>query len=131
SRLARLIEYNYRGENSYSPYDFLDDLRHSIWSELRRNEDISVYRRNLQRAYVERMNFLMTEELPNVSAQFRQFMGMTSVNVSQSDIRPMVREQLELLKTEVRRASRNANDRSTRIHLSDIERRIDHILDPS
>ena len=131
SRLARLIEYNYRGADTYSPYEFLDDLRHSIWSELRRNEPISVYRRNLQRAYVERLNFLMTEELPNISAQFRQFMGMTSVNVNQSDIRPMVREQLELLKTEVRRSSRNAVERSTRVHLADIERRIDNILDPS
>jgi hypothetical protein len=130
SRLARLIEYNYRGANTYSPYDFLDDLRHSIWGELRRNEDISVYRRNLQRAYVERMSFLMNEELPNTSAQFRQFMGVTSINVSQSDIRPLVREQLELLKTEVRRALRNTADRSTRIHLSDIEHRIDHILEP-
>lgn len=131
SRLARLIEYNYRGADAYSPYEFLDDLRHSIWSELRRNEPISVYRRNLQRAYVERLNFLMTEELPDMSAQFRQSMGMTSVNINQSDIRPMVREQLELLKTEVRRSSRNATERSTLVHLADIERRIDSILDPS
>ena len=131
SRLARLIEYNYRVADTYSPYEFLDDLRHSIWSELRRNEPISVYRRNLQRAYVERMIFLMAEELPNMSSQFRQFMGMTSVNVNQSDIRPMAREQLELLKTEVKRSSRNAAERSTRVHLADIERRIDNILDPS
>lgn len=130
SRLARLIEYQYRGADTYSPFEFMDDLRGDIWQELGGRASISVYRRNLQRAYVERMEHLMTEELPGISAQARRFMGMTSVNVSQSDIRPIAREQLELLQRDVNRAKGNAPDRSTRIHLNDIERRIDSILNP-
>lgn len=129
SRLARLIEYQYRGVDTYSPFEFMDDLREHIFGTLSRNSTLSVYQRNLQRAYVERMEFLMTEELPNVSALFRQFMGMTSVNVSQSDIRPIVREQLETLHTTV--SNSGSNDRLTRIHLNDLERRIDNILNPN
>ncbi|TVQ66931.1 MAG: DUF5117 domain-containing protein [Balneolaceae bacterium] len=128
SRLARLIEYDHRGADTYSPFDFMDELRGHLWSELRGNSAISVYRRNLQRAYVERMEFMMTQELPSISAQARQFMGMTSVNVSQSDIRPIVREQLEILKRDLSR--NNSRDRATRIHLADLERRIDNILNP-
>jgi len=105
-----------------------DELRGHLWSELRGNSAISVYRRNLQRAYVERMEYLMTQELPSISAQARRFMGMTSVNVSQSDIRPIVREQLEILKRDLSR--NNSRDRATRIHLADLERRIDNILNP-
>lgn len=125
SRIARLIEYQNRSVDTYSPFEFLDDLRGTIFSNL---ASTSVYQRNLQRAYVERMEYLMTGELPSVSAQFRQFLGMTQVNVSQSDIRPMVREQLETLLTQVRRS--NSRDRATRIHNADLEQRIDDILNP-
>ena len=128
SRIARLIEYQQRAEDTYSPFDFLDDLRGTIFSTLGSNTSTSVYQRNLQRAYVERMDYLMSEELPSVSAQFRQFLGMTQVNVSQSDIRPMVREQLETLLADVQRS--NSSDRATRIHLADLEERIDNVLNP-
>ncbi|MCC5941479.1 MAG: zinc-dependent metalloprotease [Balneolaceae bacterium] len=130
SRLARLIEYEIRGEDTYSPFEFMDELRNTIWSELSSNSEISVYRRNLQRAYVERMESLMTDDLSGIPAQFRQFLGITNVNVSQSDIRPIVREQLELLHRDVKSTASSVNDRSTRIHLNDLDRRIDDILNP-
>ncbi len=129
SRLARLIEYQYRGVDTYSPFEFLDDLRGTIFSNLGSNSSLSVYQRNLQRAYVERMEYLMTEELPSLPAQFRRFLGMTQISVSQSDIRPMVREQLETLQTEVSRS--NSRDRATRIHLADLDQRIENILNPN
>jgi len=129
-RIARLIEYDQRAEDTYTPFEFMDDLRGTVWSELRNNSSIDVYRRNLQRAYIERMEFLMTEELPSVPAAFRQFLGITSINVSQSDIRPIVREQLETLLRDVRSTRSQVNDRATRVHLADAESRIDNILNP-
>lgn len=128
SRIARLIEYQNRETDTYTPFEFLDDLRGTIFSNLGSRRTTSVYQRNLQRAYVERMEYLMTGELPSVSAQFRRFLGMTQVNVSQSDIRPMVREQLETLLRDIERSS--SSDRATQIHLSDLELRIDDILNP-
>jgi len=130
-RIARLIEYDNRlDEDVYTPYEFMDDVRGTIWTELDRNREISVYRRNLQRAYIERMEYLMTEELPNVPAAFRQFAGFTSIDVSQSDIRPIVREQLEILQRDINSSRNNVSNRATRIHLADAERRIDNILNP-
>jgi len=115
-RISRLIEYENRlGGDVYSPYEFMDDVRAAIWTELQRNNSISVYRRNLQRAYVERMESLMTGGTPNVR---------------QSDIRPIVRDQLEQLLADVQRSKTRVSDRATRVHLSDIERRIDDILNP-
>ncbi|NBC26438.1 MAG: DUF5117 domain-containing protein [Bacteroidetes bacterium] len=130
-RIARLIEYEYRADDVYSPYEFMDDVRTSVWSELSDGSEINVYRRNLQRAFVERMEYLMTNELPSIPAAFRQRIGWTQVNVSQSDIRPMVREQLVTLQQNVNRAVSRTNDRATRVHLNDIDRRIEQILDPS
>lgn len=129
-RLARLIEFERRATGTYSAFEFMDDLRASIFSELRTNRAVDVHRRNLQRAYVERMEFLMTQELPNVPVAARGFLGFTPVNVSQSDIRPIAREQLEALKVDVARAKTRTSDRATRVHLNDLERRIDKILDP-
>ena len=130
-RLARLIEYDIRSDISYSPYEFMDDVRASVWSELSDGSAINVYRRNLQRAYIERLEELMTEELPSIPARFRQQIGWTQVNVSQSDIRPMVREQLENLQADAQRAAARTNDRATVVHLNDVDRRIENILDPS
>ena len=130
-RLARLIEYDIRSDISYSPYEFMDDVRASVWSELNDGSDISVYRRNLQRAYLERLEELMTEELPSIPARFRERIGWTQVNVSQSDIRPMVREQLENLQADAQRAVNRTSDRATVVHLKDVDRRIENILDPS
>jgi hypothetical protein len=129
-RLARLIEYERRKEGAYSPFEMMDDVREVLWNELQGNRIIDVHRRNLQRAYIERMEHLMTEELPNVPSAFREFAGWTQVNVSQSDIRPIVREQLETLLVDVQTTQNNVNDRATRAHLNDVERRIDTILDP-
>lgn len=130
-RLARLIEYDTRSDISYSPFEFMDDVRASVWSELNDGSAISVYRRNLQRAYLERLEELMTEELPTIPARFRERIGWTQVNVSQSDIRPMVREQLEDLQADAQRAVSRTSDRATVVHLKDVDRRIEDILDPS
>jgi hypothetical protein len=126
--LGRLIEWDARsGEDTYTPFELMDDLRHAIWSEIDSNTpEIDVFRRNLQRGYIERMEYLMTEE-PSVSAQFSQFFSI-NVDVSQSDIRPIVREQLETLEDDVAQAISRANDRATRTHLVDVEQRIDNVL---
>ncbi len=129
-RLARLIEYERRKDGTYSPFEMMDDFRDVIWNELQGNRAIDVHRRNLQRAYIERLEHLMTEELPNVSASFREFLGWTQVNVSQSDIRPIVRDQLETLLADVQSTRNSVSDRATRVHLNDVERRIEAILEP-
>ena len=131
-RIARLIEYENRFDGDvYTTFDMMDDVRAAIWTELRNNSSISVYRRNLQRAYVDRMDYLMSGDLPSVSGQFRQFLGWSISDIGQTDIRPIVREQLEQLMADVQRSKNQVSDRATRVHLNDIERRIDHILNPN
>lgn len=130
-RLARLIEFDARyDEDTYDAFEMMDDVRNGIWTELSRNAAIDVHRRNLQRAYLERMQYLMTEELPDIPERFKEFIGWTDVDVSQSDIRPIVREQLELLQQDVQNTRSRVSDRATRAHLADVESRIDKILNP-
>lgn len=130
-RIARLIEFDARySEDTYDAFEMMDDVRHGIWTELDDNSTIGVHRRNLQRAYIERMEYLMTEELPDIPDAFKEFIGWTEVDVSQSDIRPVVRNQLEILLEDVRQTQNRVRDRATQVHLADIENRIEKVLDP-
>jgi hypothetical protein len=128
-RMQRLIEGEARlGDEAYGLGEMLGDLRGHVWSELASGRTIGVYRRNLQRGYLERMEYLMTEEPAAPPTEFRSF--ITTVNVPQSDIRPFVRGELVTLEHEIQRALNRSLDTTTRLHLQDAVVRIDHILNP-
>lgn len=117
------------GGDAYGLGEMLTDLRESVWRELGRGASIDPYRRNLQRGYLERMHWLMTEEPPAPPAFFAAF--ATRVDVSQSDIRPFVRGELNVLKGQIQSALRRNLDTATEYHLVDAVVRIDRILDPN
>ena len=129
--IARMIEAEAMlGDETYTPLEMLTDLRQGLWSELGRGDAIGPFRRNLQRGYLERLEYLMTEEVTPPPPQFLQFIAFTPVDVSQSDIRAYVRGELTALRQQVRSAIPRTRDRATRLHLEDALVRIDHILDP-
>ena len=128
-RMQRLAEMEVHDEDAYPLSGFLDDLKAGVWTELREARPIDPYRRALQRAHVERLEWLLTEEpgsLPN-----SPFLWRTPVDVSQSDIRPLVRAQLGEIRSEAGRWARLTSDRMTRIHLEDIVARVDDVLEGS
>ena len=118
------------GAGVYAPEKMLEDLRQGIWSELQQRTAIDVYRRGLQRGYLEQLESLMTEEVTPPPAAARSFMGYTPVNVEQSDLRAYVRGELESLKRDVKKARPRTRDRLTQLHLEDVLVRIDNILNP-
>lgn len=129
-RLARLIEAEaLEGSSAYTIVNLFTDLHNGIWSELRSGQAIDVYRRNLQRAYLERMEYLLTKEQTPVPAQFRAFVSRTSIDVSQSDIRPMVRADLKQLRKELKTALKKSSDTMTRNHIDDALQRVVKLLD--
>lgn len=123
-RLGRMIENEtLNGKEAYTLTEMMNDLRSGIFSELRSGKKIDTYRRNLQRAYVDRLEYLLTEEQSGRR-------NATSVNVSQSDIRAIARAELNTLKRSVRSAIGRTGDALSRYHLQDLMERIDLILDP-
>ena len=130
-RLARLIENEaINGDQAYTLIELMDDVRNGIWTELKQGGKIDVYRRNLQRAHLDRLEFLMTEEQSEIPAAFRRFMMKTAVEVSQSDIRSVARAELNELKKQIRSAIARTSDKMSKYHLEDAIARIDLILDP-
>lgn len=130
-RMQRMSENETtNGENAYGLLEMMQDLRKGIFSELTSGKSIDTYRRNLQRGYIDRMAFLMTNEQKPIPAQFRRFSSRTNVEVSQSDIRAITRAELETLERTIKTGLARSSDTMTKIHLNDLLQRIDTILNP-
>lgn len=122
TRMMRMIDNEtLNGNEAYTLMSMMADLRNGIWTELRTGKNIDTYRRNLQRAHVERLATLME------SKDVRGRRG--TVTVKQSDIIPVVRGELNRIKRMAQNASGRGNT-ITRYHLQDIVERIDAILEP-
>lgn len=130
-RMSRLIEAEAtEGTKTYTLPNMLAELRGGIWKEVATSQKPDLYRRNLQRGYLERMEYLMTQETPAVPAALAASTGATRVNVAQSDIRPLVRGELTALQRSIRTSLAKTTDTITKYHLQDALVRIDRILNP-
>ena len=130
-RMARLIEnQTMNGSKAYTLISMMSDLRRGVWTELYSRRSIDTYRRNLQRAHIDRLEYLMTVKSQRRAPNFGRYIKQTRVNVSQSDIKPIVRGELKRLKRDIRSAIGTAPNSLTRYHLQDASDRIDAILDP-
>jgi hypothetical protein len=115
-RLNRMAELEATRSASevYAVDDMMTDLRKGVWSELGNNRvSIEMYRRNLQRAYLD----VMEVQLPGL------FIRTSSEGAA------MIRGHLRALKRDVDRAISRAVDNPTRYHLEDVSERIRDILD--
>lgn len=129
-KMARMIENeSLNGNNAYTLTEMMRDLRNGIWSELNTGINIDTYRRNLQRAYIDRLEYLMTAETPKSPSSNSSYNKFTPVNTSQSDIRAVVRAELNTLKRLIN-SRLGGRDSMSRIHLKDAVERINIILDP-
>ncbi|WP_026302712.1 zinc-dependent metalloprotease [Psychroflexus tropicus] len=129
-RMARMMENEELNDDAYSMVEMMEDLRTGLFSELRRGEEISRIRRNLQRVYISRMHELMTEEQSSIPARYRRYISRSNIDVETSDIRPLVRAELKTLQRDMRRAINRTRDTMTRYHLQDGVERIEKILNP-
>lgn len=110
-------------DRAYPLAEFLDDVRTGVWGDLGRVSAIDGYRRALQRAWLEQVEALMTEQ-PEGNA----FQG-AAPDLSASDIRPLLRAGLRDLRSDADSASRRLRHRVSVAHLEDVVVRIDAILE--
>jgi hypothetical protein len=101
------------GAAAYSPLQFLTDLRAGVWSELAKPAPvINIYRRNLQRAYLD-----------NMDARLDAAGGS-------SEVRSLVRGEVRALDAQLQAALSTVTDELTRRHLLDCRDEIKTMLDP-
>ena len=129
-KMARMIENEtMNGYKAYTLRSMTRDLRTGIWSELYSGRKIDTYRRNLQRAHIDRLAYLMTVENQS-KRRGSDYVKSTAVNTSQSDIRAIVRAELKTLRNLINSSISKTANSMNNIHLRDAVERINLILDP-
>ena len=138
-KLARMIEYESFAKNKASVYtvaELLGDVRNGVWGELSEGRvTTDVYRRNLQRAYLEIMETKLNPPAPAAAPAGAPAGppgggGGGGGGAAPSDVRALVRGELKELDAEIRNAIPKAADRMTRLHLEEMRIEIADILDP-
>jgi hypothetical protein len=135
-RLERISESSAQlGKEAYSTDELMDDLRKGIWSEVYAKKTIDIYRRNLQKVFVETLGNLITGttgglRINGVGGRTASALGITSVNIRTSDIISVAKGTLRTLKTDITAALPAIQDKMTRYHLQDVLERINFILNP-
>ena len=129
-KMARLIENEtLNGAQAFKLTDMTTALRNSIWTEIKKGRRIDTYRRNLQRAHIDQLAYLLKAENQS-KRRGSDYIKSTAVNTSQSDIRAIARFELNAIKGIAKRGRTQSSDNMTSIHLKDIEERIKIILNP-
>ena len=78
-KMARLIEFETSNpKEAYTLIQMMSELRKSIWSELRNGAAIDTYRRNLQKAHVERIRTIARAELNILNRDIKNARNRTS-----------------------------------------------------
>jgi hypothetical protein len=133
-RLARLVEQEVVAGPQADPYTLpamLEDVRTGVWRELETGAPIGPYRRNLQRAYLDQLRYLLTADLDLLFPDWAErYLVTTSVDIAQSDVRAYLRRELRTLQDQTAAALDRTRDPATAAHLRDVRDRIEGLLDP-
>ncbi|MEJ7645807.1 MAG: zinc-dependent metalloprotease [Chryseolinea sp.] len=113
SKLNRLSEAEAMyGIKAYRMVEFIDDLDNMMWTELSDYGTIGIYRRNLQRYYVERLT-----ELSNTKSGW-----------DTRDVGPVTRNKLIDIRLRIEKALPRTKDAMTVYHLRYILERLPHVI---
>lgn len=112
---------------NYSVDELLQDLKKGIWAELPAKKPVDYCRRNLQKAYIEKLlSKIEPEQENNILAQL---MMLTSAPIiSKGDVYSIVKSHLKSLMNELKLASATTTDHITKAHWADLADRIDKTL---
>ena len=133
ARLSRLGEQGATlpAGTAYTLTDLFSDVRRGVFAEVSAARPaVDAYRRNLQQAFVDQMDRLISTPLVTpVPPQFLAFPGFTPT-VRPADARALARLELQGLQPALTAALAKQPDRMTRAHLVDLQARIDRTLNP-
>ena len=113
SRLERMIDAEIMQDDFYAVSDMIRDLRTGIFSEANYLKNVDVFRRNLQKSFIDRLATLFN-----------------SKEIKNSDINAIIRGELKMMNFQLTIAKDRRINRMTRYHYRDCMAKIKEILDP-
>lgn len=100
------------GDKAYRLIDYFNDIDVAIWHGLSEEQPIDVYRRNLQRSYVEALVSLSKR----TGREYR-------------DAAPIAKNKLAQIYAQVRKSKRKHDDPMSRYHLAFLEERLQEVVE--
>ena len=130
ARLTRMTTSANRFANAYNIDELFSDLKKGIWNELAAKKKIDGHRRNLQKAYAERMISLLGNNTGGgMTLSLGGSMSM-GTDAKKTDVPSVVRAHLSSLRSEIQAAAPSMPDAMSKYHLQDVAERIKNALDP-
>lgn len=109
-RMLRLIEAQaIKGDAAYSLTDLFEDTHDGVFGGSLRDKNLDAFRRNLQRAYVDKLIDLTKS---------------TDAKISQSDVPPLAYATLKELQKEIKRRAGRQKEKVSEAHLRELATRI-------
>jgi hypothetical protein len=129
-RLLRMVALEYNFSNTFKVSELFDDLRTVIFGdEGKLTDNLDVFQRSLQRNYIA-----IVQKYVNVMKrnELKQSLGHESGNnkIDRTDIPSIVRMQLVKLQLDLQKQGMTSKNQETKIHFTELEKRIAFILDP-
>jgi hypothetical protein len=132
-KLDRIVQNGvFAGNNDfYSLKELLDDLKKGIWSELYKREPIDIYRRQLQQIHLTKLNNILNPTQAKAPTSIMEVFdaAFTPTHPDYVDVTSTVRAHVKSLKTDISKAIKGTNDKMTKIHLLEMQRRTTQILE--
>ena len=108
-----MIDAEVIDDKTYRILDMMRDLRSGIFSELNYIKNVDLFRRNLQKSYIDRLGMLLNAD-----------------ETKNSDISSITRGELQALNFQLTIAKNRKVNRMTKYHYSDCLARVKEILNP-
>jgi hypothetical protein len=127
----KLFRFEEENKNAYTAMEMLTDLRKGIWSEIAVHKPVDIYRRSLQKSFVESLNKIINPDQAGSSIVLTPIgFSAPSSSSKTSDAISIAKAQLRTLSTEIKAALPSYKDANTRAHLLDVQDRITEALNP-
>jgi hypothetical protein len=131
SRLNTLLQSTNRfgPVKAYTVEELLGDTRKGVWKELTTHTAIDVYRRNLQKTYVESL-ISIVNPAPPPSTGIPGLLILFGPNTKNTDLPSIAKAELAGLRNQLLAAIPATTDKLSRYHLQDLAERIRLALNP-
>jgi hypothetical protein len=117
--------------NTYKVEELTDDMKNALWNELITKRPIDVFRRNLQKTYVDALiNLLNPSPISLPPGLPRGLLVFFGADIRNTDIPSIARANLETLKNQIQAAIPLTSDKLSKYHLEDVLERIKQALHP-
>ena len=118
------------GTNAYKISDLFRDLNASIFTELNGGDVIDVYRRNLQKAYVDKLIAVVNPAPASPGSTFSFGRAASSgLSPNQTDVVSVVKGQLKVLDKAIKASANTQSDALSKYHLEDLSDRIQKAME--